>query len=462
MSFLSLTHEDEIKALKKIGVHTADDLFSSIPPQIRENSDFKLNFDAGFPCDINEGLTEHELRKYFSSLASKNGSSYTHFLGGGVYDNIIPSIVNQLVLRGEFLTSYTPYQPEVSQGTLQAIFEFQTLFSRMTQMEVSNASMYDGATATAEAVLMAERVSGIKGGQILMADSLHPEYIEVSHTFLRNHSPLPTPISWSREGTLDLECLKELLQSKKPYAIVVGSPNYFGLIEPLDEIRAILPPDCLFIVATGDPSSYSIFEPPGAFQADIVVGEAHQLGTPMVFGGPHVGFFSTRKKFLRQMPGRLVGETRDSRGERAYTLTLSTREQHIRREKATSNICTNQGLIALRTTIYLSFLGKMGFYELGEINHSLFQALTEKLENHGIRRKFKNSIHYREGVFNVPHLKKRFSNALNKKIIPGIILRDRSTRFQNEEFENSILISVHPKHTESDLDALVEVLSRDS
>jgi glycine dehydrogenase subunit 1 len=209
-----------------------------------------------------------------------------------------------------------------------------------------------------------------------------------------------------------------------------------------------------------DISALSIFETPGRLGADIVVGEAHQLGTPMLFGGPHVGFFATKKEFLRQMPGRLCGESVDSQGRRAYTLTLSTREQHIRREKATSNICTNQGLIALRTAIYLSFLGKQGFKRLGEINYSLFDYLTKELESHGIPLQFKNGLNYREGVFNVPQLEQRFEKALQKKIIPGIRM---GTKFDNShsDFNSSLLICVSPKHTKQDIDALVEAISHD-
>jgi glycine dehydrogenase subunit 1 len=228
-------------------------------------------------------------------------------------------------------------------------------------------------------------------------------------------------------------------------------------VEPLDKIRVLLPAESMFIVTTSDLSCLSVFEAPGEFGADMVVGEAHQLGTPMLFGGPHVGFFATRKEHIRQMPGRLCGESVDAKGNRAYALTLSTREQHIRREKATSNICTNQGLIALRTTIYLSFLGKRGFQRLGEMNYSLFDYLSQELASQGIPLKFRNALHYREGVFEVPNLKQRFQNAVQKGILPGIRLVEK---FKDPDFNESLLVCVHPKHTKSDLDELVEVLSQ--
>ncbi len=456
MAFIPLTPEEERHALKVIGVHSTEELFSTVPPKIRENADFKIDPGRGFDSS-GRGLSEHELRRYFHGLAEENAHApkFTHFLGGGVYDNIIPAIVNQLVLRGEFLTCYTPYQPEMSQGTLQMIFEFQTMMARLTAMEVANASMYDGSTAAAEAILMAQRLSSSTRQNVLVAGSLPPDYRQVIDTFLRGHSVLPQTIHWTKQGQLDVEHLKSLLTSANPCAIVVPSPNYFGIIEPLDEIKSLLPKGCLLIVSVADASALSLFEPPGKFGADIVVGEAHQLGTPMLFGGPHVGFFASRKEFLRQMPGRLCGESVDKQGERAYTLTLSTREQHIRREKATSNICTNQGLIALRTTIYLSFLGKRGFERLGEMNYSLFDHLATELGAHGIPLKFSGGLHYREGVFEVPNLDARFQSAVQKGIIPGIKLAPKF----GDDFKSSLLVCVHPKHTKGDIEALVEVLS---
>lgn len=461
MPYRPLTPANEREMLQVIGANSIEDLFASIPPRLREHIAMPLGMDG--PTDKQKrGWTEHELRGFFSQLGAKNAHfpEYCHFLGGGIYDNIIPAVVQQLVLRGEFLTCYTPYQPEISQGTLQAIFEFQTMITRLTGMEVANASMYDGATATAEAALMAERIAGKTAGPILLADSLHPDYQNVTQTFLKYHSKPPVSVPFTQQGTLDLEALKQLVIKQNPSALIVGWPNYFGIVESLDEIRLVLPKTCLLIVSITDPSALSLFETPAKLGADIVVGEAHQLGTPMLFGGPHCGFFASKKEFLRQMPGRLAGETTDIRGNRCYALTLSTREQHIRREKATSNICTNQGLIALRTTIYLSLLGKNGFLELGKTNSSLFHYLETELAKMGIKKRFAQSLHYREGVFEVPRLALRFQNAVDRKIVPGIRLAEKVPRFGNR-FADSLLIAVHPKHTRRDLDRLVEVLSSD-
>lgn len=455
MPSLPLTTDEEKKAFKTIGVQSFDDLIATIPPKIREVSNFKLDF-GGDLSNLTLGLTEHELRHFFSKLASQNKTApeVVHFLGGGIYDNIIPAIVNQLALRGEFLTCYTPYQPEISQGTLQSIFEFQTLICRITGMPLSNASMYDGPTATAEAVLMAQRLSpGSKN--ILLASNLSLEYRTVIRTFLSGHKTQIDEVLFNEHGLLDINHLSKLTSSSDPCALVVSYPNYFGSIEELAAIKNQLPSSCLLIVAVPDLSALSVFEAPGLLGADVVTGEAQQLGTPMSFGGPHVGFFATKKDYLRHLPGRIVGETKDSRGDRCYTLTLSTREQHIRRDKATSNICTNQGLIALRTTIYLSFLGKHGFQKLGETNYSLFDYLKHKLKESRISLKFPSAEYYREGVFEVPNLEQRFRNCLTKNIVPGIKLREKF----GPSFENSLLITVNPKHTREQLDLLTEALT---
>jgi len=452
---LPLTQAEEQTAFKTIGVQSFDDLVATIPPKIRENASFRLDFGAEH-SNLRTGLTEHELRRYFTDLANKNRSesSTLHFLGGGIYDNIIPAIVNQLALRGEFLTCYTPYQPEISQGTLQAIFEFQTLMTRITGMPIANASMYDGPTATAEAALMAQRLSSTNQN-ILVAANLSGDYRSVIKTFLSGQKNIIEEVPFNSNGLLDTDHLTQQLQSLNPCALIVSFPNYFGSLEDLAIIKSLLPKTCLLVVAVPDLSTLALFEPPGTLGADIVTGEAHQLGTPMLFGGPHVGFFASKREYLRQMPGRLVGETQDNRGQRCYTLTLSTREQHIRRDKATSNICTNQGLIVLRTTIYLSFLGKQGFQKLGKINYSLFNYLTEQLQRKQIHLKFPHDSYYREGAFEVPNLESRFKRCLENNLVPGIRLREKF----GPEFENALLVTVNPKHTQKDIDFLVENLS---
>lgn len=441
--------------LSTIGVQSIQDLFSAIPPKIRENAGFQL--DMPVEGDRPQGMSEHELREFFGTLASKNACApeYQHFLGGGIYDNIFPAAVDSLSQRGEFLTCYTPYQPEISQGTLQAIFEFQTLITRLTGMEVSNASLYDNHTGVAEAVLMATRVNP-KGRGTWMTGATNPDTVSVARTFTRHEAQIDA-IPWTDSGEMDLQWVRDRLKEHVPRALVVTSPNYFGVLEPLAELKSLLPESVVLIVNVPDASSLSLIEPPGAIGADIVVGEAQQLAIPMSFGGPHVGFFATQKRHLRQLPGRLVGETKDSRGQRCYSLTLATREQHIRRERATSNICTNQGLVALRATIYLSLLGKKGFETLGETNYSLFHYLAEQLAAVGIPQKFSGD-HFREGVFEVPNLNSRFEAAVKKKLIPGIRLQPKGF---GDEFSQSLLIATHPKLKKRDIDSLVEVLSHD-
>ena len=306
MPSLPLTPEEEKKAFKQIGVQSFDDLISTIPPKIRESARFQLNFGEGLE-NLSEGLSEHELRNFFSTLAKTNQTApeTVHFLGGGIYDNIIPAIVNQLTLRGEFLTCYTPYQPEISQGTLQAIFEFQTLLCRITQMPLSNASMYDGPTATAEAVLMAQRLS--KNPQnVLVTKNILPDYRNVIGTFLSGQNTKIAEVNYDSSGLIDLDHLNQQINQLNPCAVVVSYPNAFGSLEDLRTLKNLLPPTTLLIVAVPDLSALSIFEPPGALGADIVTGEAQQLGTPMSFGGPHVGFFTARKEHLRQLPGTIL------------------------------------------------------------------------------------------------------------------------------------------------------------
>ncbi|MBI4403994.1 MAG: aminomethyl-transferring glycine dehydrogenase subunit GcvPA [Deltaproteobacteria bacterium] len=457
MPFIPLTDDEERTILTTLGCQTSDDLFASIPPKIRETAKMSLRLPEGRA--LAKGMTEHEARLWFAERAERNTpAKFRHFLGGGVYDNVIPSAVDALVARGEFLTCYTPYQPEISQGTLKAIFEFQTFICRLTGMEVANASMYDGASAIAEAILMANRLRPGKRS-VLISSLLPPDYRQVVDTFLKHQACLSVELGFDELGAVDVREMAELAKTNDPCCAVVCYTNYFGVVEDLASIRSSLPSDCLLVVCIPDPSALSIFETPAALGADIVAGEAHQFGTPMSFGGPHVGFFATRRSYARQMPGRLVGETVDSRGNTAYALTLATREQHIRREKATSNICTNQGLIALRCTIYLSLLGKDGFRKLGIQNYSLFDYLKTSLESLGIPMKFKKAFCYREGLFEVPNLDKRFDAAVAKGIIPGI--RPAKKGFQPNEFGSTLLVTVHPKLAKADVDELVEVLSHD-
>lgn len=337
--------------LHQVGLNSAEELFDSIPRALRLTRNLNTT----------RALSEIELLAGFEQLATRNpGARRISFLGAGAYQHYIPTIVDHIISRSEFFTAYTPYQPEISQGTLQAIFEFQTLVCQLTGMEVANASMYDGSTALAEAVLMAERVT--KRSKVIACGAIHPEYLEVITTYVQHagiellHDPADTETGQT-SGSLDL-------LDDKTAALVVQSPNFFGCIEDVAALaEKAHAAGALLIVTITEAMSLGLLKSPGACGADIVVAEGQSFGVPLSFGGPYVGLFATREKYARQIPGRLVGEAYDKEGRRGFVLTLATREQHIRREKATSNICTNEGLIALATTVYLETMGRRGLQE---------------------------------------------------------------------------------------------------
>lgn len=338
--------------LQQVGLNSADELFDSIPEDLR----LRRNLNT------TPALSEIELLAGFEQLASRNsGARRVSFLGAGAYQHYIPTIVDHIISRSEFFTAYTPYQPEISQGTLQAIFEFQTLVCQLTGMEVANASMYDGSTALAEAVLMAERVT--KRAKVIACGAIHPEYLEVIDTYVQHagiellHAPIDVETGQTSSAM-------DLLDDKTA-ALVVQSPNFFGCIEDVAALaEKAHAAGALLIVTVTEAMSLGLLKSPGACGADIVVAEGQSFGVPLSFGGPYVGLFATREKYARQIPGRLVGEAYDKQSRRGFVLTLATREQHIRREKATSNICTNEGLIALASTVYLETMGRRGLQEV--------------------------------------------------------------------------------------------------
>ena len=355
MSYIPNTAEDRQAMLAAIGVASIEELFASIPRELRLNR----------PLEIGPALTELELSQHMQTLAAKNrpaGESLC-FLGAGAYDHFVPAIVDYVASRGEYYTSYTPYQPEVSQGNLQVFFEYQTMVTQLTGMDVSNASLYDGASAAAEAVLMALHATGRK--RVVVAESVHPEYRLVLRTYLTNlgielvEAPTPRGVVESNEllAAINLETACVLIQQ----------PNFFGCLESARALgQAARSVGAAYIVAV-DPISLGVLERPGEYGADIVVAEGQSLGTPLSYGGPYLGILACRDSFVRRLPGRIAGETVDRRGKRCFVLTLQTREQHIRREKATSNICTNQGLLALRAAVYLAALGPQGIRETAEL-----------------------------------------------------------------------------------------------
>lgn len=446
MRYIPHTSQDVEEMLKTIGVSSLDDLFSPIPKEFRLKK----------PLPLPNTLSEMELKECVESFANQNEAQhYTSFLGAGCYRHFIPTIVNYLSSQGGFLTAYTPYQPEISQGTLQTIFEFQTMVAQLTGMECANASMYDGATALAEACLMAKRITPDRR-KILLPTNIHPEYREVCKTYLATQDVEIVSIPYDGEsGTIDLHALKEKMDSNC-LAVVVQSPNFFGIIEDLEAIKnSFQDSGALYIVAVPEPLSLAMLKSPGKCGADIVIGELQSFGNSPSFGGPHVGFFATRMAYVRAIPGRIVGQTTDQNGRTAYTLTLTTREQHIRREKATSNICTNQALLATRTTIYLSTLGETGLKKLAKWNHSLTNILAEKIKEKAPHTKIKfDSPFFNEIVIEtqkpLAQIEKRM---LDAKVLAGVSLEK-----YYPELKNCLLICTTELNSEEQIQKLCELL----
>jgi glycine dehydrogenase subunit 1 len=354
MRYLPNSMADRQAMLTATGHAHIDELFQ----QIHEDLRFKGKLSLPGP------LSEAELLDFFGQAAAQTSREYISLLGAGAYSHYCPVVVDAMLSRGEFFTAYTPYQAELAQGTLQAMFEFQTMMTQLTGQEVSNASLYDGSTATTEAALMAMRVT--RRRRVVLARTLHPEYRQIVHTYIQNQDVEVVDAGYDASGRIDIAKLESSVNSQTA-AVVVQSPNFFGTLERIPEVAAVAHRQgALLIVTVTEPLSLAIVKPPK--DGDIVCGEAQSFGVPVAYGGPYVGFLTTHEKFLRQMPGRLVGQTVDTEGRRGFVLTLATREQHIRREKATSNICTNQSLCALAATIYLSLLGKTGLRQLAEQN----------------------------------------------------------------------------------------------
>ncbi len=369
MRYLPHTPEDVADMLARIGVDSIADLFVEIPAAVRLNR----------PMHLPQPLAESELLRELRKFAGQNASmgTYRSFLGGGAYNHYSPVAVDQLISRSEFYTAYTPYQPEISQGTLQAIFEFQTLICQLTGMDAANASMYDGASACAEAVLMTMRLT--RRRKVLLSRALNPRYRETAATYCRYLDMQLVEVAVAADGRTDPDDLAAKLDDQCA-AVVIGYPNYFGAIENLaDAAHAAHAVGANLVAAVAEPVALGVLKAPGDLGADIVVGDGQSFGLPLAFGGPYVGFFATRQKGLRAMPGRLVGETTDLDDKRGFVLTLATREQHIRREKATSNICSNQGLCALVATVYLALLGRQGLRELASQNHAKASYARERI-----------------------------------------------------------------------------------
>ncbi|MGB7069951.1 MAG: aminomethyl-transferring glycine dehydrogenase subunit GcvPA [Pyrinomonadaceae bacterium] len=437
MRYIPNSPEEREGMLKTLGIASMSELFRSIPPDVQLNRKLK----------ITDALSEPEIIAEMDEMAARNtGAVKPSFLGAGVYSHFSPTIVDHLIQRSEFFTSYTPYQPEISQGTLQYIFEFQTLICQLTGMEVANASMYDGSTAMAEAYLMAQRVT--RRDKIIVADSVHPEYREVARTYTQ-HGDLQIGSVGFHDKTGRIADLTGLDDTTA--AVVVQSPNFFGCVEDLQSVaekaHAV---GALLVVVVTEAISFGLLKSPGACGADIVVGEGQSFGVPMSFGGPHVGLFATQDKFVRQMPGRLCGVAYDKNGNRGFVLTLSTREQHIRREKATSNICTNQGLIALAATIYMETMGKKGIQEVAIQNAQKASYAANKIaEIDGFEIAF-SAPKFNEFVVRTP---KPADEILGELRDGGIIGGLALSKYYPDR-TNEILVCVTETNTRKEIDAL--------
>ncbi|OWZ83025.1 aminomethyl-transferring glycine dehydrogenase subunit GcvPA [Natranaerobius trueperi] len=441
-NYLPHTEKERREMLESIGVESVEELFSDIP------KDVLLKRDLNLPGS----LSEPELLKHFQTLASKNEdlTEYTPFIGAGVYDHYIPSVISHIVSRSEFYTAYTPYQAEASQGTLQTIFEYQTMISELTGMEVANASIYDGATSVAEAALMS--LKSTKGNIVLVSETVNPSYREVLKTYVENQGFQVKTVA-KTDGVTNNEDLYNSL-SKDVACYIVQTPNFFGNLEELDEIKEKLKENKAMFVVCTDPIALGLMKPPADYGADIVVGDGQGLGNPMNFGGPLLGFFASTKKLIRKMPGRIIGETSDKEGNRGFVLNLQTREQHIRREKATSNICTNQALNALAAGIYLTLMGPKGLNEVANLCIQKSNYLKDKIKLlEGYELAF-DQPSFKEFVIKTPMPPSELNNKLlDKQIVGGLDLG----RFY-PELENHMLLCVTENRTKQEIDRLVHEL----
>lgn len=444
MHYHPVTEQDKKEMLKEIGAGSLEDLLRGIPKEIMRPS-----------IKIPEALSEAEIQNLFQQLGCKNGTTRNtlSFLGAGSYEHFIPAAVHSVISRHEFYTAYTPYQPEASQGTLHAIYEFQSLVTELMGLDVSNASHYDGSTSLAEAGLMALRVTGRY--KILVTRSLHPHYRQVLQTYLEGTAFKIEEIEFEESGGFDRKNFSGLL-NEEVAGVILQTPNFFGVLENLDGIaRQVHVAGALMILAV-NPLSLGVLKSPGEWGADIAVGEGQPLGIPLQLGGPYLGLFTTTRALMRKIPGRLAGLTVDSEGKRAFCLTLQAREQHIRREKASSNICTNQALCALAACVYMTLLGKKGIREIGEINMDRAAYLRGRIA--GLKG---FEVDENQPIFNefVVRSKKNFSviedNLQSEHIFPGVALD-----LYYPELKNHFLVCATETKTKEDLDRFVEALAR--
>jgi glycine dehydrogenase subunit 1 len=441
MRYLPKSPADREQMMREIGIQSIDELFAPIPAEYRLNRDLK----------VPRQMAESEIIDYFRGCAETNAAGYAVFLGAGAYHHYRPVVIDSLISRGEFFTAYTPYQPEISQGTLQAIFEFQTMICELTGMEVANASMYDGSTGAAEAIMMAVRVTGRKSA--LVARSVHPEYREVMSTYSQHQGMPISEFGFLENGRVDMAELEKKITDETA-GVLIQSPNFLGTIEDVAAIADLVHrKGALLVVSIAEALSLGIVKPPT--EADIVSMESQSFGVPLGYGGPYAGVMATKEKFVRQMPGRLVGEAKDSNGKRGFVLTLSTREQHIRREKATSNICTNQALIATMATIYMTIYGREGLKELAQQNLAKATYATQEFSKKA-KVLFPGTPRFNEFVVQTKEDANDVNNRLlEKKMIGGFPLK----RFY-PELGNAALWCCTELNTKEQIDTAVKAVGQ--
>lgn len=437
--YIPLTDQDKQDMLDTIGAKSINELFGDVP------SDILLNRDLG----IASGEAETTLLKRLKKVASKNITKETHtsFLGAGVYDHYAPSVVDAMISRSEFYTAYTPYQPEISQGELQAIFEFQTLICELTNMDVANSSMYDGMTSFAEACILA--YSHTKKNKIVVSKGLHYQALQVLNTYAKTREEFEV-VEIDLDGTItDLEKLEQVVDDNTA-AVAVQYPNFFGSIEDLEKIQSFIEGKKALFIVYANPLALGLLTPPGSFGADIVVGDTQPFGIPAQFGGPHCGYFATTKKLMRKVPGRLVGQTQDDEGNRGFVLTLQAREQHIRRDKATSNICSNQALNALASSIAMSALGKQGVYDIAVQNFEHANYAKQAFKEAGFNVLEGTSFNEFVVEFN------KSITEVNKALAEEEIIGGFDLSVVSNEFENHMLIAVTELRTKDEIDTFVK------
>ncbi|MCK5282332.1 MAG: aminomethyl-transferring glycine dehydrogenase subunit GcvPA [Nanoarchaeota archaeon] len=443
MDFIPKSKEETEFMLEDIGIESISELFSDIPEKIR------LNKSLNLPKE----LSEADLKKEIEAIAKKNRSYKSSFLGAGSYSHYIPSIIDHIISRSEFYTAYTPYQAEMSQGILQAIFEYQTMICNLTGMDVSNASVYDGAEALAEAAIIS--LNKTKKSEIIISKTAHPEYRETVRTYLDARDKKLIEIDFNKQGKTDFEKLKHAI-NENTAGILIQSPNFFGNIEDIKEIEKITHNNkSLLTVAISDPSCLGILIPPGDLNADIVIAEGQSFGNPKSFGGPYLGIIAVKQDLMRYIPGRIAGQTIDKENNIGYTLTLQAREQHIRREKASCNICSNEALNALAASVYLASLGKQGIKELASLNLQKSHYASEELKKKEVKQKFEADF-YNEFVIEFENKEQleRFREQLEKNNIePGLSLEK-----YYPELENCMLLCVTEMNSKQDIDKLVNLL----